>query len=406
VAEFIWLDYSEKDRRKMLDVVDLFKEHDTRDELGIGSVRDSFADQLFPGTSTIMTRAKYFLLVAWTYERLEKQRISSAQFPSRARRAEIDLIEVIAASSDSEGNIGKYAKTTLKRLPSSVYWQGLHVWGIRSFGGAQAQYYRSLDQHYLHADRHSRRAHKRDLENDDLIDSNWHAGLLPAPGKFPNECSLSLTADEAQYLRERIRLSRSAGSLLAELVAHRERCDPVDFIWWHPHLAELPAKLRQQIDHARNFSELMHGAPLLYNLILSEQERLEDRVADYRSRFADWARSINERSSILKTWKRSDFWEHAKARKALIGEGTYDFVNAWWDYALGANPSELVDKPPVRSLITDRERRLKKDLARIGNPRARELWNGEAGSAQLEFRWQISQNLLSDIFDGLGRTDA
>ena len=74
MSEFVWLDYSEKDRRKMLEVVDLFKEHDTRDELGIGSVRDSFADQLFPGTSTIMIRAKYFLLVAWTYQRLEKQR--------------------------------------------------------------------------------------------------------------------------------------------------------------------------------------------------------------------------------------------------------------------------------------------------------------------------------------------
>jgi len=56
MSAFVWLDYSERERRKMLDVVDLFREHDTRDELGIGSVRDAFADLLFPGTSTIMTR--------------------------------------------------------------------------------------------------------------------------------------------------------------------------------------------------------------------------------------------------------------------------------------------------------------------------------------------------------------
>lgn len=31
----------------MLDVVDQFRDHDTRDELGIGSVRDAFADMLF-----------------------------------------------------------------------------------------------------------------------------------------------------------------------------------------------------------------------------------------------------------------------------------------------------------------------------------------------------------------------
>jgi hypothetical protein len=71
----------------MLDVVDLFREHDTRDELGIGSVRDAFADMLFPGTSTIMTRARYFLLVPWTYQKLERQRVSSAEVPAKECRA-------------------------------------------------------------------------------------------------------------------------------------------------------------------------------------------------------------------------------------------------------------------------------------------------------------------------------
>ena len=45
MSAFVWLDYSERERRKMLDVVDLFREHDTRGELGIGSVRDAFADK-------------------------------------------------------------------------------------------------------------------------------------------------------------------------------------------------------------------------------------------------------------------------------------------------------------------------------------------------------------------------
>src|SRR5271168_1265191 len=137
MSAFVWLDYSERDRRKMLDVVDLFKEHDTRDELGLAAIRDSFADQFFPGTSTIMTRARYFLLVAWTYQRLEKQRVTSARISDRARRAETDLIEAIEQSDDRVGNIGTYAKTALKRLPSSVYWHGLNVWGIRTFAGAQ-----------------------------------------------------------------------------------------------------------------------------------------------------------------------------------------------------------------------------------------------------------------------------
>ncbi len=47
---FSWMDYSERERREALDVIDLFSEQDTRDELGIGTVRDAFADLLFPGT--------------------------------------------------------------------------------------------------------------------------------------------------------------------------------------------------------------------------------------------------------------------------------------------------------------------------------------------------------------------
>src|SRR3954467_6219064 len=111
MSAFVWLDYSERERRKMLDVVDLFRERDTRDELGIGSVRDAFADLFFPGTSTIMTRARYFLLIPWTYQRLEKERIPSEQIAARARRAETDLVEAIERSEDSDGNIGKLART-------------------------------------------------------------------------------------------------------------------------------------------------------------------------------------------------------------------------------------------------------------------------------------------------------
>jgi Family of unknown function (DUF6361) len=84
MSAFVWLDYSERERRKMLDAVDAFREHDTRDELGIGSVRDAFADMLFPGTSTIMTRVRYFLLVPWPYQRLERLRVRSAEIAARA----------------------------------------------------------------------------------------------------------------------------------------------------------------------------------------------------------------------------------------------------------------------------------------------------------------------------------
>ena len=407
MSTFVWLDYSERERRKMLDVVDLFREHDTRDELGIGSVRDAFADMLFPGTSTIMTRARYFLLVAWTYQRLEKRRTDSGQITSRARRAETDLIEVIERSADNVGNIGKLAKTALKRLPSSVYWQGLGVWGIRPFQGSQAQYQRGLDRYYAQITRHGGRATERDVEHDDLLTPNWHAGLIPTPQEFPTKCSLSLTRSEAEYLAERIRLSPAcSGSLLAALVARRSRHADVPFAWQHAYSTELPPKLGEMVHHAQNFSEVMHGASLLYNLILAEEAQWDEDVDQYRQRFQEWAQLLSERSRVLADWKRKRFWELIRATNPRISSPTYDFINEWWDLALGDDTARLFDSSIARALITERERRLKKSLARIGNPRAQELWKGESGSAQLEFRWRISQRLLGDIFEGLEAPDA
>jgi len=407
MSVFVWLDYSERERRKMLDVVDLFREHDTRDELGIGSVRDAFADLLFPGTSTIMTRARYFLLVPWLYQRLERLRISSAQVAARARRAETDLVEAIERSGDKEGNIGRVAKTALKRLPSSVYWQGLSVWGIRTFRGAQAQYHRSLDRYYAQLTRHGGRVSERDAEHDDRIPPNWHGGLISPPTDFPGECTLSLTCREAEYLAERIRLSPGCcGSLLAELVARRQRSADVPFVWEHPYCAELPPKLRGMVDNAQNFSNLMHGAPLLYNLLLAEQDHRDEGVTKYRQGFARWAELVSERSRVLAGWDRGRFWQLVHAVNPRITNPTYEFINTWWDLALAGNAARLCQSATARSLIRERERRLKKSLARIDNPRAQELWTGDSGTARLDFRWRISQQLLGDILDGLEVPDA
>jgi hypothetical protein len=107
--------------------------------------------------------------------------------------------------------------------------------------------------------------------------------LVSPPKDFPKECSLTLTRDEAEYLTERIRLSPvCSGSLLAELVAHRQRYGDVPFAWQHKHCTALPPKLRELLDHSQNFSEVMHGASLLYNLILAEQAHRKERVAKYR----------------------------------------------------------------------------------------------------------------------------
>ena len=62
-----WLDFSDSERRKMVEVISLFKQRDTRDEMGLAQIRDGFAEMFFPGTTTIQTRACYFLFLPWLY---------------------------------------------------------------------------------------------------------------------------------------------------------------------------------------------------------------------------------------------------------------------------------------------------------------------------------------------------
>ena len=117
-SHFGWIDFAEDDRRRMLDVVRLFQEQETLDELGVGTIRDAFSDHFFPGTSTIQTRARYMLFIPWIYRELEKKRLSGAKMERRARTDEIKLIKALLKSEDTNGIIGKEAQERLKRLAS------------------------------------------------------------------------------------------------------------------------------------------------------------------------------------------------------------------------------------------------------------------------------------------------
>lgn len=397
-STFTWLDYSEAERRKMLDVINMFKEKETRDELGVGSVRDAFADTFFPGTSTIQTRARYFLFIPWIYRQLEARRVSPAAIAREARKAEVELINGLVAGGEAgKGVIGERARAALQRLPSSVYWQGLGVWGIRLFPGSIDQYHRSLERFYAasHGRREARAA--GDDPVDDPVSPNWHPRLPPVPSGFPHRVTFALDPEEAEYLAERIKVSVPR-SLLAFLADAGYEAPDVGFIWEHPALPEFPATFREQIAHARNFSEAIHGAPLLYNLMLAELVQNDRLVDEYRGMLLAWAARLTALEGELAAWDMPRFWEIVYASGANVPPPTRRFIDTWLTFTRtrGA-PQSVADSQQLRTLITERERQLKRKLARLENPRARELWSGAAGIGQLDFRWFRAQQLLVDL---------
>ena len=180
-STFTWLDNSESDRRRALEVIDLFAQPGTLDELGIGTIRDALADQMFPGTSTIQTRARYFLFIPWIYLDLERRRVPSAKISELARQEEIRLARSLAENeADASGVIGKEAGRHLKRLPSAIYWSGLQRWGLRQSRASQDSYHRSLDR--LYADRRAWREAGHDREGQSAPPGIWHPHI-PDPAQ-------------------------------------------------------------------------------------------------------------------------------------------------------------------------------------------------------------------------------
>jgi len=384
----------------MLDVVDLFKEQNTRDELGIGTIRDGLADQLFPGTGTVQTRARYFLFIPWIYLDLERRRISSNKIADEARKVEVDLIEALACShrGQGEGVIGIEARARLKRLPSNIYWLGLGAWKIRIAHGSQDQFHRSLDRFYRAI------APRNRTEQTDApvtILPNWHTGIPDASAGFPEKANFTLRHSEADYLRERI-MSSVPNSLLAFLVDKGRDDDDAEYPWFHPQLSQFPSVVRGQLEHARNFSEAVHGAALLYNFMLAEKSARKNRIKQYQAELKDWAESLAARENEFSHWNRNQFWDIVKRDPSVhISISTKSFVDSWLELALTpAITSHIKSHEPARQLIRIREGSLKGKLARLENRDALRNWNGAAGAGRLDYRWRQAKTIIDDILVG------
>lgn len=398
-STFTWLDYSEHERRKMLDVIELFGEKTTRDELGLGGVRDAFADLLFPGTSTIQTAAKYFLFVPWIYQALETRRAPSSKVALRARRIEIELARRLEESGESDGVIGRIAGAKLQRLPSSIYWQGLAQWGIRTFPGSQDEYHRSLDRFYQRQRARQESRHEHDGETADEADlHNWDIGLPEAGGQFPVGATLSLSVEEAEYLRERV-MTHCPRSLLGWLL--RERVDVVDAAFAWELQCELPEVLRKQMRHGRNFSETVHGAQLLYNLMLAEKRNWQDRIDQYQTELSEWRQRLESRMSNLRAWNWDKFRQVVYQSNPRVSGRAYRFIQSWLGVVTASsNVSDVTDSRTARQLVEDREAQIKPvALVRLRSQRALERWEGRAGADQLDLRWKSARRIVTDILN-------
>ena len=400
-SRIAWLDHDAQARERSIRLMAMFRERSTRDELGLGAVRDNIADILFPGTSTIQTRLRYMLFIPWLYGRIERE-IAQGHLERGtvgARMAALEF-EIVDALGDERGVFGKSSGRKLKRLPSSVYWAGLGSWGIRSMHWTQDQYHRNVVPVVSgRADAAASNTEGDDAEPDERT-RTWHPTLPPEPERFPREAVLALTREEAGFLLDRVRECHPT-SLLAHLF---ERCEPAEseYPWHHPDHADFSPDQQELLNHAEKLAVLAHGAFLLYNLALSELRGVEEWVQFYQERFAEWEGEVQ--SYAFHSWDLERLLSLVQSGTYRISEGARTFLRNWLALVVKHQESTgaLQTHADARQLIRDRETLLKKARARFTNPEALRQWGGGSSTARYTYRWATVTQFHRDLHAALG----
>jgi len=410
VASFIsWLDHSDEDQQRVREMLKLFSTPDTVDDLGVGTIRDSISNALFPGTSVAQTRVRYFLFIPWIFRSAEERYPQAVV--AKAWDMERRLIGALKAGGERDGLIGVDAGKDLRVLPSEIYWSGLVRYGIFLVPSLRIRQYGRLAVRGLVKP-------EDDGELDDRTPSFWQRDIPDPPRELLRfeKANFDLTRPEAEWLCERILSSDGGGdggsSLLAAYIRELQR-DPkrkrVKYVWDAELPAGAPAVMRDLVHHAERFSCAVQGAALLYNLMLAEQRvaaglkaRHRTSPGHYREQLETWAATAT--GVRLAKWAVAidSFRDCLMEIGAPVPAATRNFVDDW-AAVLASGTVDIGSSEPAREVVRNRELVHKRAQARFANSRRLAEWRGDAGTARLSFRWPQVQRMLGDLQAGLRR---
>lgn len=393
-----WIDFSKSERNKVLSVLDLLTESGTLDELGVSPIRDGYANLFFPGTSTIQTRAKYFLIVPYALKDLE---YSSETNPNRMLR-ELDSIErwccqtLLEDGSDTDGLIGSRTlqqNRWVKRTPASIYWAGLRNYGVFKGGNLSlTEYVRAVCAMKRQKATLTKLGNRNDNNEDRDADDKDAGDLfrmqfwnIPTYSQdWKNDLSLNLTAEEGAFLRKQI-IKSHPDSFLAFILENRmtEVFNCESFRDLRSLMPSVPGKIREDYALACSFSEFLYVLRTIYNVVVSEgknenAEREWQRLSECLAELS----SVDLESIFTRLEIHSNVFlcRFLRKEQELMRDG---------------------DLEGMKTEIKRRERELKQSRAKTMHPGEFDpsAW---FGGKHLDYRFGNVKIILKDIFESEG----
>ncbi|EHK2870871.1 hypothetical protein V8069_000524 [Vibrio parahaemolyticus] len=403
-----WIDFSSTERERVSQVLSMLQEKGTLDELGIGQIRDAFADQLFPGFSTIQTRAKYFVTIPYIfhdYRKLEPyERPPLAEYISQQ---EDKLAKCLVENHQHDMPYGIIGKDSLEkgvaRKPSSVYWNGLRLLSIAKTELSLREF---VNQYQELANNKS----ETHIDDDGLHSDI--AQLMTKPDGYSeswlNQVSIELTRKEAEFLKNKLQLSSKVEhSVPAQLFKHNlvgEALQVADMVvhngWQVEALYEklkdspISDQTKTCFENALEFSFVLEGAHIRYNSLIAQRAKNTGKVKQWNEEFDVWLNHARKQPISFEQQSIDSWYEFAFGPHKNANNRTRQFIENWCSLIRDSVAVDKLDICVKRQAIANKGARclLKKAL------NENQDW---VGMRKLEFRWPSARVILQDIQEGL-----
>lgn len=303
--EFGFVSFNQDALNKANKVMKLLQGQGAIDEMGLGRIRDAFSNMMFPGLSTLQTRAKYFLIMPALYSFLERTKIENAQDArTKIRENEISLTKRLIAGTEKNNAWGIIGADTIqnngsyvKYDPAYIYQAGMETYGLVKSGG---NIYRMLSERsYFYHSLPNKLRNSEEL-NGDAEELKGVKPIFLTSGEnyyfhSTQPLSINLTPKEAKFLRGQI-ISNVPDSLLAYILDSNlyTTLYPYDFETLEFALKNnIPVELFEIYILARRYSRftwlLRLRYAMLYDIGVGSQQAYEEekRFFDFLETYPD-----------------------------------------------------------------------------------------------------------------------
>lgn len=405
MAAIGWIDFSRKDRNRVSSILDLLRPEGQVDELGIGTIRDGLANAMFPGISTIQTRAKYFFIIPYILQDFLQLTFAERKKKSPITYLETEEYEVMWDLGDKydhqEGHgvigISKYRvrKEKIARRPSEIYWNGLNVMKCIDSKGLSAMAFLKRATKSNHETLTQYITTDGEGDDKDAGFENYFNIKVPINKNWKEDLDLNLSHNEAAFLRDNmIDIKDSVLSLVASEEEIYLKFNSSDIFIDFAKICSSEItnqQLKSNVILAHDFAILMEGAHIAYNQELQKQFCGADC---FEENWKEWHDDFKHNMINYNAFNVEDLFVHSNTTRGY----TRDFVRDWFKL-LQTEPLDMAKKS---ELVKNQEYRAKGKKARLKFNKKDQVIEGKAiGLGLLDFRFRSAKIIVKDVKEGL-----